>query len=60
MIPSDHNIHDNKTLPYALYIFGPRSGLTKKSGNLDRNEKTLNYYLISVISITCVVSLWYI
>ena len=34
MTTSDNNIHDNKTLPYALYIFGPKSGLTKKSGNL--------------------------
>ena len=34
MTTSDNNIHDNETLPYALYIFGPKSGLTKKSGNL--------------------------
>ena len=34
MTTSDNNIHYNETLPYALYIFGPKSGLTKKSGNL--------------------------
>lgn len=34
MTTSDNNIHDNEILPYALYIFGPKSGLTKKSGNL--------------------------
>ena len=27
-----------KPLPYALYIFGPKSGLTKKSGNLERDK----------------------
>ena len=38
------------SLPYALYIFGPRSGLTKKSGNLGRNE-TMIIQFVSVKSV---------
>ena len=30
-----------KLLPYALYIFGPRSGVTKKSGNLRKKGNVI-------------------
>lgn len=39
-----------KLLPYALYIFGPRSGVTKKSGNLrKKKQRYLNHNNLEII-----------